>query len=263
MANKENYEEFVEKFKVKHTTDDCYTPEAVYDAVADWVSKEYGAKRFDFVRPFYPNGDYQKYPYKPTDIVVDNPPFSIFSQIVGFYLENSIKFFLFAHNKTILSGIGNVEKNKDLTAIIGKTDIIYTNGAKVNTAFVTNMNGGVRIRTAPNLFKAIEVAQKQDKKTLSKFVYPDELITFSSIEKIKDIDFAIDKEACVFVRRLDSQVPVKKAIYGGGFLISPLKAVELKQAELKQAELKCCRDEIKFELSDREKEIINNQLLPF
>lgn len=31
------YEEFVEKFKPKKTTDDCMTPPLVYDAVKDWA----------------------------------------------------------------------------------------------------------------------------------------------------------------------------------------------------------------------------------
>ena len=30
----ENYDAFTEKFKTKLTTDDCYTPEPVYEAVA-------------------------------------------------------------------------------------------------------------------------------------------------------------------------------------------------------------------------------------
>ncbi len=36
---KESYEEFVGKFKPKLTTDDCYTPAPVYDAILDWVRK--------------------------------------------------------------------------------------------------------------------------------------------------------------------------------------------------------------------------------
>ena len=54
MAQGETYEEFVEKFKPKLTTDDCYTPPIVYDAVADWVAAEYKLDRSLFVRPFYP-----------------------------------------------------------------------------------------------------------------------------------------------------------------------------------------------------------------
>lgn len=41
MAQGETYEEFVDKFKPKLTTDDCYTPPEVYDVVASWAVKEY------------------------------------------------------------------------------------------------------------------------------------------------------------------------------------------------------------------------------
>lgn len=71
----EEYQEFLKKFEQKKTTDDCYTPELVYDTVANYVSKTYKLDKNNFVRPFVPNGDYQAYKYKPTDIVVDNPPF--------------------------------------------------------------------------------------------------------------------------------------------------------------------------------------------
>lgn len=33
----ETYEQFVEKFKPKRTTDDCYTPPQVYETVLKWV----------------------------------------------------------------------------------------------------------------------------------------------------------------------------------------------------------------------------------
>lgn len=56
----EEYNEFLKKFEQKKTTDDCYTPEVVYEAVADWVSEEYGEDRQNFVRPFYPGGGLPK-----------------------------------------------------------------------------------------------------------------------------------------------------------------------------------------------------------
>ena len=56
----EEYNEFLKKFEQKKTTDDCYTPEVVYEAVADWVSEEYGEDRKNFVRPFYPGGGLPK-----------------------------------------------------------------------------------------------------------------------------------------------------------------------------------------------------------
>lgn len=63
MARDETYTEFVEKFKPKLTTDDCYTPQIVYDAVADWVAAEYKLDRSRFVRPFYPGEDYEAFDY--------------------------------------------------------------------------------------------------------------------------------------------------------------------------------------------------------
>lgn len=40
MAAGESYEEFIEKFKPKKTTDDCYTPPSVYAVIRDWACKE-------------------------------------------------------------------------------------------------------------------------------------------------------------------------------------------------------------------------------
>lgn len=37
LFDNEEYTEFVDKFKPKLTTDDCYTPPLVYDAVRDWA----------------------------------------------------------------------------------------------------------------------------------------------------------------------------------------------------------------------------------
>lgn len=71
----DEYNEFTEKFEPKKTTDDCYTPDKVYDAVADWVANEYGLDRSKFVRPFYPGGDYEREKYPDGCAVVDNTSF--------------------------------------------------------------------------------------------------------------------------------------------------------------------------------------------
>ena len=89
----DEYKAFVEKFKGKKTTDDCYTPAPVYDAVADWVSAEYGVDRSAFLRPFWPGGDYEHAEYPEGCTVVDNPPFSILTQIVRFYTHTPGPFF--------------------------------------------------------------------------------------------------------------------------------------------------------------------------
>ena len=76
-----DYDGFVEKFKPKKTTDDCYTPPAVYDAVLQYVREKYNIDDdVPIVRPFYPGGDYENYDYPEGCVVVDNPPFSIFAK---------------------------------------------------------------------------------------------------------------------------------------------------------------------------------------
>ncbi|MEG0513609.1 MAG: hypothetical protein RR653_12945, partial [Clostridia bacterium] len=69
---KQTYDEFVEKFKPKLTTDDCYTPQWIYDVVLGWVRKEYGiGEETRIVRPFRPGGDYQAEDYSGDTVVVD------------------------------------------------------------------------------------------------------------------------------------------------------------------------------------------------
>lgn len=87
------YDAFVEKFTPKKTTDDCYTPPLVYDAIRGWACNEYGIAPDSIVRPFYPGGDYERYEYSDGCVVLDNPPFSIISKIISFYNSRDIKFF--------------------------------------------------------------------------------------------------------------------------------------------------------------------------
>lgn len=132
-----DYAEFVGKFKEKKTTDDCYTPPEVYDAVLDfvrtWLPESIEGKRI--ARPFYPGGDYEHEDYTGA-VVIDNPPFSIISKIVKFYNERQIPYFLFAPLLTLFSipAPGFVVQHQATT---------YTNGATVATGFVTNMFHGV------------------------------------------------------------------------------------------------------------------------
>ena len=134
----EEYQEFLEKFKLKKTTDDCYTPAPVYDAVACYVEETYGVSRDRFVRPFYPGGDYVSEKYPEGCVVVDNPPFSIMSEILRFYDSRGIKFFLFAPTLTLFSS----SSSNTCTALPCGNAVIYENGASVNTSFLTNMEPG-------------------------------------------------------------------------------------------------------------------------
>jgi hypothetical protein len=245
------YLEFLQKFEVKKTTDDCYTPPKVYDAVKDWVLDEYAdsMKGMDVIRPFYPEGDFAAEDYC-GKVVIDNPPFSILSKIVRFYEERDIKYFLFAPALTTF----NVNAK---TSIITASNIEYANGAKVQTNFITSLDDKIKIRSAPKLKMAIEEAQKKDTVSLPRYTYPANVISSARLSKIATVNFSVKRcEAFGRVSAIDSQRIAGKTIFGGGYIISTAAAAELKAAELKAAELKVAHDEVEWKLSEREVTII-------
>ena len=165
----EDYEAFVGKFKPKKTTDDCYTPPEVYEAVADWVANEYNLDKSFFVRPFYPGGDYERFDYS-GKIVVDNPPFSILMKTIKFYVDKKIKFFLFAPTLA-----GSCRYGDFCTVFPVGLEITYENGAIINTSFATNLEPHeIRARTPPTLYKVVDEANKinrrKAKKSLLKYI---------------------------------------------------------------------------------------------
>lgn len=209
----DEYKAFVEKFTPKKTTDDCYTPQAIYDAIAGWVAVEYGVDPERFVRPFWPGGDYERYSYTCDSIVVDNPPFSIISKIVTFYELNGIKYFLFCPYLTCFN-------TQPGCKILTGTSITYENGARVDTAFVTNLDDAL-VRTAPELGKRIkEMDAKlrvEKTKALPKYEYPADVLTASAMGYMAKygVDFRVEREDALFVRGLDMQKKHGKQIYGG------------------------------------------------
>ena len=165
MARGETYEDFVAKFKrnAPKTTDDCYTPQPVYEAVKAWLHPK--TSLHNYVRPFYPGGDYRNFDYSESGtIVLDNPPFSIITEIVDFYIERDVPFFLFCNGLTTFSLLRK-GRDKFLTAILTDTSIIYENGARVNTCFITNLplSESNSIILAGDLTEHIKSAQGQKK----------------------------------------------------------------------------------------------------
>ena len=116
----EEYQEFLKKFEAKKTTDDCYTPDNIYDAVRDWVAEKYEIGSAAIVRPFYPGGDYKSEKYPFGCVVIDNPPFSIISEICEWYTSKRINFFLFAPTLTLL-GIMRGSANYVACGCLGET----------------------------------------------------------------------------------------------------------------------------------------------
>ena len=165
----QSYDEFVEKFKPKKTTDDCYTPPVVYDAVLQWARRFLPVGDRPVVRPFWPGGDYQAFDYPPGCVVIDNPPFSIFARIVDFYVARGIPFLLFA------PAMSSIRSN--CTFVACGVQVTYENGACVNTSFVTNMLGTLICTSAPELHRCVKLANEANlrgrKKELRKLSFPD------------------------------------------------------------------------------------------
>lgn len=252
----DEYNEFLDKFEVKKTTDDCYTPENVYKAVADFVAAEYDLNPLNFVRPFYPGGDYQNFNYRKNSVVVDNPPFSIMAEIIAFYMQKNIPFFLFAPSLALFHHI-----TKGTTAICTGVQVEYENTAKVPTSFLTNLEkDGTAVRTAPELSAAIEKANKENRKTrqLPKYIFPVNVLTAAKMNYISQYGqlLKIKRQDLVVIDQLDAMKEDKKTIYGGGILISERAAAERTAAERAAAERAAAERENTWQLSDREKEII-------
>lgn len=255
----DEYNDFVDKFKEKKTTDDCYTPDNVYEAVADFVASNYGVKREDMVRPFYPGGDYRNEKYPEGCCVVDNPPFSILAEIQRFYQERGIPFFLFGPTLTIFSaGVPGVCYIPCCTAIT------YENGASINTSFLTNMETGIAVRTLPKLNEAVNAANEENlakiKRHNHKYSYPSEVITAAMVSRWSclGVDFSVRTDECMKISALDAQREEGSSIYGGGYLLSEAAAEAAASAEINAAaKARANGMESKaWTLSEREREIV-------
>ena len=235
----EEYNEFEDKFKTKLTTDDCYTPPEVYAEVEKYVRSIVGDTP-EFVRPFYPGGDYQSYKYPKNCVVVDNPPFSIYAEIVRWYLAHNIRFFLFAPALT------QVVANAPANYVVAMVDVIYENGANVKTSFTTNLLGDVVFTTAPELKKAVEAVNGKERADLPIYGY-ENVLTTALIGKIANIEFSARRSEVHEIGNLDALKEKGKSLFGRGWLLSDRKEKERKEKERKENYL---------HLSEREKEII-------
>lgn len=207
-----DYEGFIEKFKQKKTTDDCYTPQAYYDAVVEYVDRHVTPLQGrEILRPFWPGADYTLADYPAGCIVIDNPPFSIESEIILFYMANRIDFFLFCN------GLTATTYKDDVAFHIIKESIAYENGANINTSFVTNVRTRrERIVLAGSLdaqFQKIKKAQPRNKPKILE--YPRQVVSAALIKKyiVSGKQYEIQEDYAV---RMTSQ---QDNVFGGGWLI--------------------------------------------
>ena len=243
------YQAFLDKFKGKKTTDDCYTPPEVYDAILGWLKGE-GLidDTTNIVRPFYPGEDFTQWEYPDGCVVVDNPPFSIYSFIVRWFIERGVKFFLFGPQLTL-----RVHK-ADVCFLPVSVNITYQNGANVNTGFVTNLIEGVRIWTAPELHAAID-AVAPPPRLKAKNTYPHNFTNCATLGKVavRLVDFKVMASECEDCGNLDALRDAGTSVFGGGWLLSERAAAERAAAERAAAERAAG---ISVQLSPREWEIV-------
>lgn len=247
-----DYSAFVEKFKPKKTTDDCYTPDNVMDAVRDYVAKRYGYAREKQIRPFWPGGDYERENYPDGCAVVDNPPFSILSGIRTYYAVRKIPYFLFAPTLTTFETFRN---DDTVCVLLCGISVTYANGAKINTSFITNMEDGVAVRTCPELYQRIKTEDDKNRKAkskeLPKYIYPPQVMTSAAHTLSKaGIELVIKHSESLFIGGLDNQKRFGKTIYGGGLLLSDGAAAHLEAARQQAAAMEAA---IQWKLSEKEK----------
>lgn len=227
MAKGETYEEFVAKFSADapKTTDDCYTPQAVYEVVKEYALKLAGLDETTCtpVRPFYPGGDYQNYDYPADAYVIDNPPFSILSEIRRWYIAHGIKYFLFAPSLT------SIGYNIDDTVVLVHENIIFGNGAYIKISFFTNAAPSkYRLITAPELkqkIKHIVDLAKPVKTKFKKYRYPRNTFTTQNITIAAEVPFNILRD-----ESRPSNKMGKTRTYGNFYILSDHAADNLNNA---------------------------------
>lgn len=227
--------------------------------VAEMVSERYGIAREDMVRPFWPGGDYEAFDYQNGCCVVDNPPFSILAKIERFYIERGIPFFMFAPTLTLFSSTKTVDK---LTHYPCGATVVYENGAKVNTSFVSNLGGDTAVDTWPELTAAIaEVearrAAARGVKRHDALIYPRNLTSAAKIAPLsrKGLHLEIKQDEIRWV----SKVGDGQGIFGGGLLLSDAAASRLHAAFCEASRVALARNDVKYravQLSEADEKII-------
>lgn len=253
----ENYDEFIKKFNKprgghKLTTDDCYTPDDVYDIVLDWVIDKYNLQDgTKIVRPFYPCGNYKEFDYPTNCVVIDNPPFSILASIRKWYMKQGIKYFLFCPALTSL-----YKKHEDCL-VITERKIVYTNGALVNTSFVTNLDDKNAIVTAPDLSLLLKQAKSQEVKSSKRIEkkYPKNVVSLSTLGCLvrRGQFVTIPKNACCTIGEIEAEKHAGLEFFGTKLLVADNIAEDIDK-KLKLPTINT--EEYVLELSSTEREII-------
>ena len=248
----EEYRKFVEKFdkEAEKTTDDCYTPQDVYECVRDYFIEEgvipKGAK---LVRPFYPGGDYEREEYPDGCVVYDNPPFSIMTQIVKYYQDKGIKFLLYCPALT------SIALSKYATLIAFDFYVIYDNGAGVETFLITNLyDENIAIKSLDGeLSSRVKLlpSQQCEKKNLQQYSTPPEVVDIKAVKYIScyGVPMTWYRNKIKVSKNLQGYKDIGKEPFGTIYLQSKAQAQAQAQAQAKKRAI--------IKLSFEEQAIVN------
>ena len=84
------------------------------------------------------------------------------------------------------------------------------------------------------------------------YKYPENVISTAILNGLANVDLKIRRKEALHIKALDAQRVKKKAVYGGGYIVSDYAAARLKAARLKAA-----RESVVWELSERERTLIS------
>lgn len=196
----------------EHTSDECYTPEPLYNYIIDWVFMHTRkADGLEICRPFYPGGDYTKEDYT-EKVVIDNPPFSILSQIVRFYEEHKVPYFLFGPSLTLLATIRGQATNYIFPH---NHDVYYDNGVNVKTGFISNLFDHKIILAAD-----MDLPSGKPKPKKNKVDYPEGIYNSARLSSK-----AYNAEKTIYYDDISytTTLPDGKRIFGGGIVTNEYK----------------------------------------
>ena len=138
------------------------------------------------------------------------------------------------------------------------SEIVYENGARVRTGYITNAIKDVRIWLCPELSEAVAEACAEEDKTKQGFIYPDNIVTAATLGKIVKwgVELKIYKETCEAISSCDSADEQGRQLYGGGYILSEGAAAARTAAEKLAAARTAGVAPTRLDLSPREKAIV-------
>lgn len=166
---------------------------------------------------------------------------------------------MFAPTLTLFSSTKTVD---ELTHYPCGATVIYENGAKINTSFVSNLGGDTAVDTWPELTAAIAEVEAQRAaargvKRCDALIYPRNLTSAAKIAPLSrkgvHLEFKHDE-----IRRV-SKVGDAQGIFGGGLLLSDAAASRLHTALCEADRVVHARNDVKYhavQLSEADEKII-------